>query len=65
MECQMLFKILDSTNDTKRRVQDVMIKLKQFPLYRMIHIAIACDRMDLFTDDSIEHFDNTDISFKR
>ncbi|CAJ0607980.1 unnamed protein product [Cylicocyclus nassatus] len=64
MECQMLFKFLDSNNDTKRRVQDVMIKLKQFPLYGMIHIAIACDRMDLFTNDSIENLDNTDNSFK-
>uniref|UniRef100_A0A183FFU3 phospholipase A2 n=1 Tax=Heligmosomoides polygyrus TaxID=6339 RepID=A0A183FFU3_HELPZ len=54
LECKILFKLLDRSKDTKKPIQDLMGKLRQYPLYRMIHIAIACDRLDLFTNENIQ-----------
>ncbi|WKY14278.1 hypothetical protein Q1695_000097 [Nippostrongylus brasiliensis] len=58
LECEILFRLIDRSKDTKKQIQDLMLKLKQHPLYRMIHIAIACDRIDLFSDDNVEYMNS-------
>ncbi|KJH40752.1 ankyrin repeat protein [Dictyocaulus viviparus] len=64
VECKILFKILDRSKDTKKPIGDLMAKLRQYPLYRMIHIAIACDRLDLFDDNNIEYLNSENNSFQ-
>lgn len=57
--------ILDRSKDTKKPIQDLMGKLRQYPLYRMIHIAIACDRLDLFTNENIQLMNTKYKPFER
>ncbi|KAJ1359716.1 85/88 kDa calcium-independent phospholipase A2 [Parelaphostrongylus tenuis] len=64
VECKILFRILDRSKDTKKPISDLISKLKQYPLYRMIHIAIACDRLDLFDDANIEYMNSEKKSFQ-
>ncbi|CAJ0609994.1 unnamed protein product [Cylicocyclus nassatus] len=64
LECYILFRLIDRSNDAKKSIQDLMAKLKQYPLYRMIHIAIACDRQDLFTDANVEYLKTVNTPFQ-
>ncbi|VDM74649.1 unnamed protein product [Strongylus vulgaris] len=63
LECYILFRLLDRSSDAKKSIQDLMAKLKQYPLYRMIHIAIACDRQDLFSETNVEYLNNMNTPF--
>ncbi|ETN77375.1 hypothetical protein NECAME_11101 [Necator americanus] len=65
LECHILFRLLDRSTETKKPIQNLMAKLKQYPLYRMIHIAIACDRQDLFTDANLDYLNKMNSSFQR
>ncbi|KAK6764869.1 hypothetical protein RB195_024985 [Necator americanus] len=64
LECHILFRLLDRSTETKKPIQNLMAKLKQYPLYRMIHIAIACDRQDLFTDANLDYLNKMNSSFQ-
>ncbi|KAK6033358.1 ankyrin repeat protein, partial [Ostertagia ostertagi] len=64
LECKILFKLLDRSKDPKKSIHDLMAKLRQYPLYRMIHIAIACDRLDLFSDANIQYMNTEYKPFK-
>nr|CDJ86931.1 Protein F47A4.5 [Haemonchus contortus] len=65
LECKILFKLLDRSKGVKKSIQELMACLRQYPLYRMIHIAIACDRLDLFTDSNIQYMNTEYKPFKR
>uniref|UniRef100_A0A1I8B5N7 phospholipase A2 n=1 Tax=Meloidogyne hapla TaxID=6305 RepID=A0A1I8B5N7_MELHA len=53
-ECRVLFNLLDQKKDIRRPVWDVTYMIKNHPLWRMVHIAILCNRIDIFSDDGIE-----------
>ncbi|VDO75292.1 unnamed protein product [Haemonchus placei] len=55
----------DRSKGVKKSIQELMACLRQYPLYRMIHIAIACDRLDLFTDSNIQYMNTEYKPFKR
>lgn len=40
--------------DVRRQVRDLTDKFQVNPLWRMVHIAIACRRGDVFTEDGID-----------
>ncbi|PAV57630.1 hypothetical protein WR25_23284 [Diploscapter pachys] len=64
LECKLLFTILDSTKDNvKRRMQEMIGKLKLHPLYRMIHIAIVCNREDIFTEQNVDYINKNFCPF--
>ncbi|KHJ96736.1 ankyrin repeat protein [Oesophagostomum dentatum] len=64
LECYILFRLLDRSKEPKKAIHDLMAKLKQYPLYRMIHIAIACDRLDLFSDANLEYLNRMNTPFQ-
>ncbi|KAI6235237.1 Phospholipase A(2) [Aphelenchoides besseyi] len=53
-ECRALFKLLINLKDIRRQVRDLTKKFQAHPLWRMVHIAIACGRTDVFNDDGFE-----------
>lgn len=38
----------------RKAIRDITSKFQAHPLWRMIHIAIACNRIDVFTDEGFE-----------
>ncbi|CAD5215806.1 unnamed protein product [Bursaphelenchus okinawaensis] len=54
-ECRALFKMLGFSKDICKQIRDLTNKLQSHPLWRMVHISIACGRTDVFTDDGYEY----------
>ncbi|KAL3075125.1 hypothetical protein niasHS_013348 [Heterodera schachtii] len=54
-ECFVLFRTSDPEKDLRKLIWDVTFMLKQHPLWRMAHIAILCQRVDIFTDDGLAY----------
>ncbi|GMT36222.1 hypothetical protein PFISCL1PPCAC_27519, partial [Pristionchus fissidentatus] len=41
-------------SDARKHIQELIRKMKAYPLWRMLPIAIACNREDIFTTENIE-----------
>ncbi|KAI1725474.1 ankyrin repeats (3 copies) domain-containing protein [Ditylenchus destructor] len=54
-ECRALFNLLDKKKDVRKAIRDITNKFQLHPLWRMVHIAIACARTDVFTDDGLNY----------
>ncbi|CAJ0565572.1 unnamed protein product, partial [Mesorhabditis spiculigera] len=62
LECQQLIMISDE-KDPRGPIREVINRLRENPLWRMIHVAIACNREDLFKEENIEYMNKNGISF--
>lgn len=49
------FIILDKKKDIRKAIRDISKQFEAHPLWRMVHIAIACGRVDVFTDDGLAY----------
>ena len=45
--------ILDNQRDIRKQLREMTRQIQLHPLWRMVHIAIACYRTDVFTDDAL------------
>ncbi|CAJ0951815.1 unnamed protein product, partial [Mesorhabditis belari] len=64
LECQMLFSIIDD-KDPRATMREVINKLRENPLWRMIHVAIACNREDIFTEENIDFLNKNGVPFEK
>uniref|UniRef100_A0A1I7XWZ9 phospholipase A2 n=1 Tax=Steinernema glaseri TaxID=37863 RepID=A0A1I7XWZ9_9BILA len=53
VECRVLLKLIDKRKDVKRQIRDMTTQFALHPLWRMVHIAIVCNRVDVFSEDGI------------
>ncbi|KAL3121985.1 hypothetical protein niasHT_008579 [Heterodera trifolii] len=65
-ECRVLFRTSDQTKDLGKLIWDVTLVMKEHSLWHMVHIAILCQRVDIFTDDGLAflerfHYSITDL----
>ncbi|KAK0396979.1 hypothetical protein QR680_001929 [Steinernema hermaphroditum] len=51
VECRVLLKLIDKRKDVKRQIRDMTTQFALHPLWRMVHIAIVCNRVDVFAED--------------
>ncbi|VBB28938.1 unnamed protein product [Acanthocheilonema viteae] len=58
-DCEALFMLLDMQSDNRRLVRDLVTALRAHPLWLIVPIAIATNRADFFTDESIKRFQAT------
>ncbi|KAK6110191.1 Ankyrin repeats (3 copies) family protein [Brugia pahangi] len=58
-DCEALFMLLDMQNDNRRLVRDLVTALRAHPLWLIVPIAIATNRVDFFTNESIKRFQAT------
>ncbi|KAL3098401.1 hypothetical protein niasHT_022765 [Heterodera trifolii] len=61
-ECRVLFRTSDQKKDLRKLIWDVTFVMKEHPLWRMAHIAILCQRVDIFTDDGLAYLERFDYS---
>jgi ssDNA-binding replication factor A large subunit len=52
-DCRILLKMADKKKDVRKIIRDMTIQLQLHPLWRMVHIAIACRREDVFSTDGL------------
>uniref|UniRef100_A0AC35GL51 Phospholipase A2 n=1 Tax=Panagrolaimus sp. PS1159 TaxID=55785 RepID=A0AC35GL51_9BILA len=52
-DCRILLKMADKKKDVRKIIRDMTIQLQLHPLWRMVHIAIACRREDVFSADGL------------
>lgn len=53
-DCRILLKMLDKKNDIRKTIREMTNHFQYHPLWRMVHIAIACRRSDVFSDEGLE-----------
>ncbi|CEF60107.1 85/88 kDa calcium-independent phospholipase A2 [Strongyloides ratti] len=53
LECKILFKFLDKSKDCRKKIRDITTMFQVRPLWKVLHIAIACQRSDIFSPDGI------------
>ncbi|TMS36574.1 hypothetical protein L596_003707 [Steinernema carpocapsae] len=53
VECRVLLKLIDKKKDIRRFIRDMTTQFALHPLWRMVHIAVACNRVDVFEEDGI------------
>ncbi|KAI3420797.1 hypothetical protein GPALN_014417 [Globodera pallida] len=61
-ECRVLFRSSDQKKDMRKLIWDVTFVMKEHPLWRMAHIAILCQRVDIFTDDGLAYLQQFEYS---
>uniref|UniRef100_A0A0N4ZC78 phospholipase A2 n=1 Tax=Parastrongyloides trichosuri TaxID=131310 RepID=A0A0N4ZC78_PARTI len=63
LECKILFKFIDKSKDCRKKIRDITTMFQVRPLWRVLHIAIACQRNDIFTPEGINFLkaENHDI----
>ena len=49
-DCRILLKMADKKKDIRKIIRDMTNQFQLHPLWRMVHIAIACRRNDVFSD---------------
>lgn len=54
LECKILFKFLDKSKDCRKKIRDITTMFQVRPLWKVLHIAIACQRSDIFTPEGID-----------
>lgn len=52
-DCRILLKMLDKKKDIRKTIREMTNQFQNHPLWRMVHIAIACRRVDVFTDEGL------------
>lgn len=48
-------KILDKKKDLRKPIRDITSTLLAHPLWRMVNVAISCQRVDVFTDEALNY----------
>uniref|UniRef100_A0A0K0FBV7 phospholipase A2 n=1 Tax=Strongyloides venezuelensis TaxID=75913 RepID=A0A0K0FBV7_STRVS len=63
LECKILLKFIDKSKDCRKKIRDITTMFQVRPLWRVLHIAIACQRCDIFSPDGINFLksENHDI----
>uniref|UniRef100_A0A8R1DZN6 phospholipase A2 n=1 Tax=Caenorhabditis japonica TaxID=281687 RepID=A0A8R1DZN6_CAEJA len=63
-EKSFLFTSLDTNRtDIRNKIEELVIQICLNPHYHMIHVAIAADRLDFFTDEKIQTMNDTIEAF--
>lgn len=63
-ECRVLLKLIDKNKDPRRKIRDMTLQFELHPLWRMIHIAIAANRKDVFSDEGYEYLKKNGYNFE-
>ncbi|CAI2357728.1 unnamed protein product [Caenorhabditis sp. 36 PRJEB53466] len=64
-EKSFLFTSLDRTRgDARSKIEELVIQIRLKPHYHLIHIAIATDRLDVFSDELIQQMNETVEPFR-
>lgn len=54
---------LSTRTDIRGKIEELVIQIKLKPHYQMIHVAIATDRLDFFSDEMIKIMNDTQEPF--
>uniref|UniRef100_A0AC35TXJ3 Phospholipase A2 n=1 Tax=Rhabditophanes sp. KR3021 TaxID=114890 RepID=A0AC35TXJ3_9BILA len=64
LECEILLTLIDKTKDCRKKIRDITIKFQEKPLWRAIHIAIACQRADIFLYSGMDYLKTKDFDIE-
>lgn len=53
-DCETLFMLMDMRKDNKKLVRELVASLREHPLWLILPIAIATNRIDFFSDEGIQ-----------